>query len=93
MWESRPVCSGLLVGSVLTIAIFRRLLGVSITSRLCFSVKVSNASYWVRMGVNWDLFCLQLFWSHSLLDLCGFILQKTEGMVTSLERDKRCNHL
>lgn len=80
-------------GTVPTITIFRRLLGVSITSELWFSVKVSNASYWMSMGVNWDLFYLQLCWSHSLLDLYGFVLQKTKMMTTSLKRDKRCNNL
>lgn len=58
-----------------------------------FLLKVSNASYWVRVGISWDLLSLQLFQSHSLLALCDFILQKIRRMVNSLERDKRCNHL
>lgn len=66
---------------------------VSITAELWVFIKVTNASCWVSMGVNWDLFYLQLCCSLSLLDLCGFILQKIKMVTTSLERDERCNHL
>lgn len=66
---------------------------MSVTSELQVFVKVSNTSSWMSMGVNWDLFYLQLSWPHSLLDPCVFILQKTKMMMTSLESDKRCNNL
>lgn len=33
---------------------------VSITTELWVFIKVANASCWVSMGVNWDVFYLQL---------------------------------
>lgn len=75
-----------------TVTVFGRLLGVSTTSEFWGFVKVSNTSPWMSTGVNWDLFYLQLCWSHSLLDLCVFVLQKTNIMMISLERGKGCNN-